>query len=51
MATGNSQEVSITASSNLSDEDIERAVKDAEAHANEDKKRKEEIEVKIMLKV
>ena len=46
MATGNSQEVSITASSNLSDEDIERAVKDAEAHANEDKKRKEEIEVK-----
>jgi len=46
MATGNSQEVSITASSNLSDEDIERAVKDAEAHANEDRKRKEEIEVK-----
>ncbi len=46
MATGNSQEVSITASSNLSDEDIERAVKDAEAHANEDKKRKEEIEIK-----
>ena len=46
MATGNSQQVSITASSNLSDEDIEKAVKDAEAHANEDKKRKEEIEVK-----
>ena len=46
MATGNSQEVSITASTNLSDEDIERAVKDAEAHANEDKKRKEEIEIK-----
>ncbi len=46
MATGNSQEVSITASSNLSDEDIEKAIKDAEAHANEDKKRKEEIEVK-----
>ena len=46
MATGNEQNVSITASSNLSDEDIERAVKDAEAHANEDKKKKEEIEVK-----
>ena len=46
MATGNEQNVSITASSNLSDEDIERAVKDAEAHASEDKKKKEEIEVK-----
>lgn len=46
MATGNTQQVAITASSNLSDEDIEKAVKDAEAHANEDKKRKEEIEVK-----
>ncbi len=46
MATGNEQNVSITASSNLSDEDIEKAVKDAEAHASEDKKKKEEIEVK-----
>ena len=46
MATGNSQDVSITASSNLSDEDIERAVKDAEAHASEDKKKKEEIEAR-----
>jgi len=46
MATGNSQEVAITASSNLSDEDIEKAVKDAEAHASEDKKRKEEIEIR-----
>ena len=46
MATGNSQQVAITASTNLSDEDIEKAVKDAEAHAAEDKKRKEEIEVK-----
>ena len=45
-ATGNEQKVSITASSNLTDEDIEKAVKDAEAHANEDKKKKEEIEVK-----
>ena len=46
MATGNEQNVSITASSNLSEEDIERAVKDAEAHASEDKKKKEEIEVR-----
>ena len=46
MATGNSQNVSITASTNLTDEDIEKAVKDAEAHASEDKKRKEEIETK-----
>jgi len=46
MATGNSQQVSITASTNLTDEDIEKAVKDAEAHASEDKKRKEEIEVR-----
>ncbi len=46
MATGNSQNVSITASTNLTDEDIDKAVKDAEAHAAEDKKKKEEIEVK-----
>ena len=46
MATGNSQQVAITASTNLTDEDIDKAVKDAEAHAEEDKKRKEEIEVK-----
>ena len=46
LATGNSQQVAITASTNLSEEDIDRAVKDAEAHAQEDKKRKEEIEVR-----
>ena len=46
MATGNEQNVAITASSNLSEEDIEKAVKDAEAHASEDKKKKEEIEVR-----
>jgi len=46
MATGNQQDVAITASTNLSDEDIEKAVKDAEAHASEDKKKKEEIEVR-----
>ena len=46
MATGNEQNVSITASTNLTDEDINRAVRDAEEHASEDKKRKEEVEVK-----
>ena len=46
MATGNEQNVSITASSNLSEEDIQKAVKDAEAHSAEDKKKKEEIEVR-----
>ena len=46
MATGNSQDISITASTNLSDEDIEKAVKDAEAHAAEDKKQKDGIEAK-----
>ena len=46
MATGNEQKVSITASTNLSDEDIEKAVKDAEAHAAEDKKKKDEIEAR-----
>ena len=46
MATGNEQNVSITASTNLTDEDIEKAVKDAEAHAEEDKKKKDEIEAR-----
>ena len=46
MATGNKQQVSITASTNLTDEEIEKAVKDAEAHSAEDKKRKEEIEAR-----
>ncbi len=44
--TGNEQKVVITASTNLSEDDINDAIKDAEAHAAEDKKRKEEIEVK-----
>ena len=46
MTTNNEQKIAITASSNLSDEEIERAVKEAEAHAAEDKKRKEEVEVR-----
>ena len=46
MATGNQQQVSITASTNLTDEEIDKAVKEAEAHSAEDKKRKEEIEAR-----
>jgi len=46
MATNNEQKIAITASSNLSEEEIDKAVKEAEAHAAEDKKRKEEVEVR-----
>ncbi len=46
MATGNEQKVTITASTGLSQEEIEKMKKDAEAHADEDKKRKELIDTK-----
>ena len=46
MGTVNAQDITITASSNLSDADIEKAVKEAEAHAEEDKKRKEEVDTR-----
>lgn len=46
LGTGKDQAITITSSSGLSDEDIERMVKDAEAHAAEDKAKKEEVEVK-----
>ncbi len=46
MGTGNEQKITITASSNLSEEDIDKAVKDAEKYAEEDKKRKEEVETR-----
>jgi molecular chaperone DnaK len=46
LGTGNEQKVTITASTNLSDADIEKAVKEAELHASEDKKKKEEIDVR-----
>ena len=46
LGTGKEQSITITASSNLKEEEIEKAIKDAEAHAEEDKKRKELIEVK-----
>ena len=46
MATGNAQDITITASTNLTDEDIDKAVKEAEQFAEEDKKRKEEIDTR-----
>jgi molecular chaperone DnaK len=45
-ATGRSQHITITASSGLSDAEIEKMKKDAEAHAEDDRKRKELIEVR-----
>ncbi|MBT7783891.1 MAG: molecular chaperone DnaK [Anaerolineae bacterium] len=45
-ATGRSQDITITASSGLSDEEVEAMRKDAEEHAEEDAKRKELIEVR-----
>jgi molecular chaperone DnaK len=45
-ATGKEQQIRIQASGGLSEEDIEQMVKDAEAHAEEDKKRKELIDAK-----
>ncbi|MCX7746840.1 MAG: molecular chaperone DnaK [Clostridia bacterium] len=46
LGTGKEQKVTITASTNLSDADIDKAVKEAEKYDAEDKKRKEEIEVR-----
>ena len=47
-ATGRSQKITITASSGLNDQEIERMKKEAELHAEEDKKRKELIEARNM---
>lgn len=44
--TGKSQKITITSSSGLNDEEIDRMMKDAELHAEEDKKRKELVEAK-----
>jgi len=48
-ATGKEQKIRIEASSGLSDAEIERMVRDAEAHAEEDRKRKEKIEARNQL--
>ena len=44
--TGKEQHITITSSTNMSKEDIDRAVKDAEKFADEDKKQKEAVEIK-----
>ncbi len=46
LGTGNEQNITITASTNLTDDEIDKAVKEAEKFAEEDKKRKEEVEIK-----
>ena len=46
MGTGKEQKITITASSGLSKDEVDRMMKDAEAHADEDKRRREEIETR-----
>ncbi len=49
MGTGKEQQITITSSSGLAEDEIERMVKEAESHAEEDKKRREAIETKNQL--
>jgi molecular chaperone DnaK len=46
MGTGKEQKITITASSGLADDEIDKMVKDAEQHAEDDKQRREEVEVR-----
>ena len=46
LGTGKEQKITITASSGLAKDEVERMMKEAESHADEDKKRREEIEVR-----
>ncbi|HEY0383253.1 MAG TPA: molecular chaperone DnaK [Candidatus Elarobacter sp.] len=46
LGTGKEQKIAITATTNLSKADVERMVRDAEAHAEEDRRKKEEAEVR-----
>jgi molecular chaperone DnaK len=46
LGTGKEQKITITASSGLSKDEVERMMKEAESHADEDKKRREEIETR-----
>jgi molecular chaperone DnaK len=46
LGTGKEQKITITASSGLSEEDIEKMKQDAEAHADEDKQRREEVDLR-----
>ena len=45
-ASGNVQKITITASTNLSKDEVDRMVKDAESHASEDKRKREEVELR-----
>jgi len=49
LGTGKEQKITITASSGLNKDEIDRMVKDAQAHSDEDRKRREEIEAKNRL--
>ncbi len=49
MGTGKSTDITITSSTNLSEDEINKAVKDAEQYAEDDKKRKEKVEAKNKL--
>ena len=49
LATGKEQKITITSSSGVSKEDIEKMVKDSEAHAEEDKNKREQIDVRNQL--
>ncbi|MBI4743880.1 MAG: molecular chaperone DnaK [Actinobacteria bacterium] len=46
LGTGNEQKITITATTSLNDEEINKMVKDAEAHAEEDRKKREEAEIR-----
>lgn len=46
LGTGKEQKITITASSGLSDQEIEQMVRDAEAHAEEDRRKREEAEIR-----
>src|SRR5262249_49319923 len=46
LGTGKEQKITITASSGLTKDEVDRMMKDAEAHAEDDKRRKDEIEVR-----
>ncbi|MBQ9950407.1 MAG: Hsp70 family protein, partial [Clostridia bacterium] len=46
LGTGKAQQITITASTNLSEDDIQKAVDEAERYAEEDKKRKEEVDAR-----
>lgn len=46
LGTGKEQQITISGSTALSDDEVDRMVKDAEAHAEEDKRQKEEVEIR-----